>query len=546
MKGTALMILTFSGNIEAVDSGDRRTISGKIAPYGEVGYTSAGKVVFAEGSISAPEPSKVKLLMSHDNSKPVGRMQSITSAKDGLYASFKVSASSRGSDAILLAQEQLMDGLSVGVEVSASEPQKDYLLVTAATLREVSLVESAAFASAAVQKIAAATGDMPVTPVEAAESTSTKITTTNTVINTTTTETETESEAAVTTAPEENAPEAVDATEQAAPTVEAARKIIMPSALNSQRVRHDITSMGAYTSRKVKAALGDEESRLYITAADDFSSAGLGFNPTQYLQSIVSTQGNFGRPAFECVDRQTIPASGMTINRPKFTTYPTVTVEAEGGAVSNTDAVSEYLTASISKYSGMQTLSIELLERSDPGFYDAITNELQNNYLKVTDAAVVAALTAGGTQATAVAATSAGVISYISTEAPLAYTSSSYFAKNYLAGSSQWSLLLGATDSTGRPIYSAGQPMNSGGNSTTTSAKGNVMGLDLYVDRNVVATTIDESAFIIAPEAFTVFESPTAYMSVNVVSNLQVQIAIYGYMATMVNVAGGIRRFNLT
>jgi hypothetical protein len=36
------MLLTFSGNIEAVDNGDRRTISGKIAPYGEVGNTSAG------------------------------------------------------------------------------------------------------------------------------------------------------------------------------------------------------------------------------------------------------------------------------------------------------------------------------------------------------------------------------------------------------------------------------------------------------------------------------------------------------------------------
>jgi HK97 family phage prohead protease len=539
------MILTFSGVVQAVDSGERRIIAGKIAPYGEVGNTSAGRVVFAPNSISAENPDKIKLLMSHDNTKPVGRMKSINSASDGLYASFKISSSTRGNDAILLAQESLMDGLSVGVEVTASEPKDNYLLVTAATLREVSLVESAAFTSAAVQSIAAAVGDMPVTPVEAA---STKVTTTNTVINSTTTETETEteSEAAVTTAPEENAPEATDALEQAAPTVEAARKIIMPSALNSQRVRHDITSMGAYTARKVKASLGDEESRLFVTAADDFSSAGLGFTPTQYLQSIVSTQGNFGRPAFECVDRQTVPASGMTINRPKFTTYPTVTVEAEGGAVSNTDAVSEYLTSSISKYSGMQTLSIELLERSDPGFYDAITNELTNNYLKVTDAAVIAALTAGGTQATAVAATSAGIISYISTEAPLAYTNSSYFAKNYLAGSSQWSLLLGATDSTGRPIYSAANPMNNGGNAATTSAKGNVMGLDLFVDRNVVSTTIDESAFIIAPEAFTVFESPTAYMSVNVVSNLQVQIAIYGYMATMVNIAGGIRRFNLT
>ena len=536
------MILTFSGNVEAVDSGERRTISGKIAPYGEVGNTSAGRVVFAKGSIVAANPDKIKLLMSHDNSKPVGRMKSILSSEDGLYASFSVSQSSRGSDAILLAQEKLMDGLSVGVEVTASKPENDYLLVTAAVLREVSLVESAAFTSAAVQKISAA----EMAAIEAANSMSVKTTVSNTVINTTTTETETESEAAVTTAPDTTTPDATAQEETAVPAVEAARPIIRANPLNSQHVRHDITSAGAYTARKVRAALGDEESKLFITAADDFSSAGLGFTPTQYLKSIVSTQGNFGRPAFECVDRQAIPASGMTINRPKFTTYPAVTVEAEGGAVQNTDAVSEYLTASISKYSGMQTLSIELLERSDPGFYDAITNELANNYAKVTDAAVIAALTAGGTQAATTAATSAGIISFISTESPAAYTGSSYFAKNYLCGSSQWSLLLGATDSTGRPIYSAANPMNAGGNAMTTSAKGNVLGLDMYVDRNVVSTTIDESAFIIAPEAFTVFESPTAYMSVNVVSNLQVQIAIYGYMATMVNIAAGIRRFNLT
>jgi hypothetical protein len=65
------------------------------------------------------------------------------------------------------------------------------------------------------------------------------------------------------------------------------------------------------------------------------------------------------------------------------------------------------------------------------------------------------------------------------------------------------------------------------------------------VDKNVTATTIDNSSYIIAPEALTVFESPTAFMSVNVVSNLQVQVAIYGYMATMLNIAGGIRRFNV-
>ena len=548
------MILTFSGNIEAVDSGERRTISGKIAPYGEIGYTSAGKVVFAEGSISAPEPSRVKLLMSHDNSKPVGRMQSITSAKDGLYASFKVSASSRGSDAILLAQEQLMDGLSVGVEVTASEPKKDYLLVTAATLREVSLVESAAFASAAVQKIAAAAGDMPVTPVEAAESTSTKITTTNTVINTTTTETETESEAAVTTAPDQSAPEAVDATEQAAPTVEAARKIILPSALNSQRVRTPIVNMGSYTEHKIKAALGNEDSKLYITAADDSFTTNPAFNPTQYL-SEFPTNTRFGTPSIDACSRGVLPNSGMTISVPSLVTSaggqsgvaPAVTVEAEAGAVQNTGMVTEYLTGTVSKYSGMNTISVELLERSDPNFYAELTNQLQNAYLKTIDTTINAALITAGQQATGVGATSAGIISYASEAAKLVYEATGYFASNYVANGSQWQLLMGATDSTGRPIYSASQPMNAGGLTQPGSIRGNVLGLDLYVDKNFAATTtIDDSAVILAPEAFTVYQSPQAYMSVNVVSNLQVQVAIYGYMAYIAKMPKGIVRFNYT
>ena len=555
MKGSILMepmLLTFSGNVEAVDSGERRTISGKIAPYGEIGYTSAGKVVFAEGSIVAPEPSRVKLLMSHDNTKPVGRMQSITSAKDGLYASFKVSSSSRGTDAILLAQEQLMDGLSVGVEVTASKPEKDYLLVTAATLREVSLVESAAFASAAVQKIAAAAGEMP---VDAALSTSTKVTTTNTVINTTTTETETEteSEAAVTTAPDQSAPEAVDATEQAAPTVEAARKIILPSALNSQRLRTPITSMATYTEHKIKAALGNDESKLYVTAADDSFSTNPAFNPTQYLSEFVSNT-NFDTPMINALSSGVLPQSGMTVSVPSLVTSaggqsgvaPVVTVEAEAGAVQNTGMVTQYLSGTVKKYSGMNTISVELLERSDPNFYAELTNQLQRAYSLATDAAVIADVVAGGVQGTAVAATSAGIISYVSTESANIYKNTSYFARNYVAGPSQWSLLMGATDSTGRPIYNAAAPMNSGGLSTPTSIRGNVLGLDLYVDHQMVSTTIDDSAFIVAPEAMTVYRSPQAYMSVNVVSNLQVQVAIYGFMATIVKMPNGLVRYNLT
>ena len=505
--------------IQAADT-ERRIISGKVMEYGAIGSTSVGPVVFERGSIQIPNTAKIKLLAQHEPNNPIGRAQSFSTEGNFIHGNFKISNSSKGTDYLTLAAEDLVSGLSVGVEVIASLPKDDYLLVTAATLVEVSLVESPAFENATVTKVAASESEAEQEPTQPT--------------------TETESEAVVEQTPAAAIPEV-----ETAPAVEASRTTIT-TPYNSQTVRHGITSAGQMLKHKILAAQGNDESKLWLTAADDFSSAGLGFTPTQYLRDIVSTEGNFGRPAFECVNRQALPASGMTINRPKFTTYPTTTVEAEGGAVSNTDAVSEYLTSTVSKYSGMQTISVELLERSDPGFFDAITTELQNNYNKVTDAALIAALTAGGTQATAVAATSAGIISYVSQAAPAAYLASSYFAKNYLAGSSQWTLLLGATDTTGRPIYTAGAPMNSGGVAATTSAKGSILGLDLFVDRNVVSTTIDESAFIISPEAFTVFESPTAYMSVNVVSNLQIQVAIYGYLATMVNVSGGIQRFNLT
>jgi len=491
------------------------------------------------------DATKIKLLSQHQSDKPVGRAISFSESTEGIYGSFRLSMSSRGQDALLLAQENLVSGLSVGVDVTASKPMGDYLLVTAAVLKEVSLVESAAFSSASVTDIAAARAAL-----EAATSTKEKTTTINTTI--VETETETESEEAVTTAPENTPETPAEVSAEAAP-VEAARTIIRPSALDSQRVRTPITSMGAYTEHKIKAALGNEDSRLYVTAADDSFTTNPAFNPTQYPSEFVSNT-NFDTPMINALSSGILPATGNTIQVPSLVTSagggsgvaPVVTVEAEAGAVQNTGMVTEYLSGTVKKYAGMNTLSVELLERAqDPNFYAELTNQLQRAYSLATDAAVIADVVAGGVQGTGVAATSAGIISYVSTESANIYKNTSYFAKNYVAGPSQWSLLMGATDTTGRPIYNAAAPMNSGGLSTPTSIRGNVLGLDLYVDHQMVSTTIDDSAFIVAPEAMTVYRSPQAFMSVNVVSNLQIQIAIYGFMATIVKMPNGLVRYNL-
>jgi HK97 family phage prohead protease len=544
------VLLTFSQEIQAADT-ERRIVSGLIAPYGEVGYTSAGAVVFERGSIAIPEATKIKLLMQHQQDKPVGRAISFSDSTEGVYGSFKLSSSTRGQDALVLAQENLVSGLSVGVDVTASKPMGDYLLVTAAVLKEVSLVESAAFSSASVTDIAAARAAL-----EAATSTSTKTTTINTTIVEIETETETESEDVMTTAPETTPDIPAEAPAEAAP-LEASRQIIRPSVLDSQRVRTPIVSMGAYTEHKIRAALGNEDSKLYVTAADDSFTTNPGFNPTQYL-SEFPTNTRFGTPSIDACSRGTLPANGMTINVPSLVTSagggtgvaPVVTVEAEAGAVQNTGMETAYLSGTVSKYSGMNTISIELLERGygDGNFFSELTNQLQNAYLKTLDTTVNAALVTAGTVATtAQAATSAGIIGYASEAARLVYEATGYFANNYIANGAQWQLLTGATDTTGRPIYSSSQPMNAGGLTQPGSIRGNVLGLDLYVDKNFAATTVvDDSAIILAPEAFTVYQSPQAYMSVNVVSNLQVQVAIYGYMATIAKMPKGIIRYNFT
>jgi len=287
--------------------------------------------------------------------------------------------------------------------------------------------------------------------------------------------------------------------------------------------RHGITSMGRYVEHKLRASMGDADSAQWIAAAEDpkvvqaavdsIGTTNPAFNPIQYLKEFVSNT-NFGAPARDAVSRGVLPTSGMTFQIPSLITptnaAPTVAETAEGAAPSDTGMTSQYLTGTVKKYAGQQTVTLELLERSNPVFFDELAKQMELAYLKSIDAAILAGLIAGGTTGTKnYTGDSAGIIDFVSTESALAYKGTSYFAKNYLAGTGQWTTLMGAVDTTGRPIYNATNPWNAAGQSNPSSIKGNVLGLDLLVDYQAVATNIDNSAFIIVPEAVTWYESPT-------------------------------------
>ena len=507
--------LTFNTTVEAADA-DRRIIAGKIVPFGEIGHTSAGQVVFEKGSISYNTGGKIKLLLEHNAKDPIGVMQSASEDTSGIYASFKIAPTTKGNDALIEASE-LRDGLSVGVIVDAAEPRNGILYVTKASLKEVSLVQAAAFESAAVQSVAAS----EVVP-EPVEETQTQ---------------PTESEASV--------DNATPAPEVEAQKVEASQPKYTPIAHTSPR--SPILTGGNYLEHSIRAKLGNEDSRQWVLAADDSFTTNPAFSPVSYVRDVAQNT-NADRPVIEaCGGTRPLNSYGMTVSIPKITANSTAPTVAEGGdATTSTAITSAYINATVIKKMGWQRYSVELLDRSDPSFYEIMLKNLRDAYAQATDAYVIAQITAGGTAATATDADSAGIISFVSTESPAAYSATKRVARAFTSGVSIWSLLLGAKDTTGRPIYNAGQPMNSAGSAVPTSLRGNVLGLDYYVDPNMVSTSIDESAFIIEPNSIEIFESPALTLATNVPTTGEIELALYGYIAAGVTFAGGLRRFNLT
>jgi len=527
------MLLNFNQDLTC-DSG-RRIISGKIVPFNnEIGHTSAGKVIFESGSIAIHETAKIKLLLEHDAKMPIGRAIQFTTTDNEITASFKIAETTRGNDSLVEASQDLRSGLSVGVQVIASQPRDGILYIQEARLQEVSLVQAAAFDSAAVTSVAASEPE-PELVEESPETPETQ---------------QTESEASV--------DNATPTPEVEAAKVEASRPTAV-TAMAYSEVRSPIKSKATYLQHTIKAQLGNDDSRDYVRAADaqaanvmnfadDSFTTNPAFNPVQYVGTVVDTLIG-SRPLIDAFGgTKALSNSGMVVSIPKITTSGTVATTGEGAAPSETGIVSAYVNATVVKMAGLQRYSVELLERSsdNPAFFQAMLDNMQRAYNKATDAYVVAEATSGGTQGATCAASSAGIISYVSVEAPAAYLATGEVATAYVGGTSQWSLLLGATDSTGRPIYNAGSPYNSGGSAIPTSLRGNVLGLDFYVDPNMVSTTIDESAFIIVPSSMYIAESPVLRLSTNVPTSGEIETMLYGYIAAKTLVAGGIRRFNLT
>ena len=496
---------------------ESRIIAGRIVQWDAVGNTSAGQTKFLENSITLGKDTK--LVLEHEQTKPIGKLVEWSQDATGITASFKIAKTTAGNDALEEAATGLRSDFSVGVQVADWSNDNGVMAISSSALVEVSLVTSGAIPGAEVQKVAAV--DTPEISEESQE----------------VTQSNPEGEqVSDTTVPEASAAETVEA---AKVEVKAATAPYI-----STTVRNPIVDKASYLEHSVRAKLGSEESRMFVAAAADVTD-NAGLVPTRQLTEVINGISNADRPTIDSISRGALPDAGMSFEIPKITVAPTVAVATEGGTPSETDQNAAFVTVNVQKFIGQQTFSLELLDRSSPAFFAELVRQMEYAYAKATDARVNAVLETNGTNGGDRAALTTGalVADFVADAAVSIYSNTLGFAQNILVSPDQWGVLMGLVDSSNRPIFQQTvNPQNAGGDLTATAIRGNLLGLNLRVSR-ALAGVGDNSMIIVNPDAYTWYESPRLSLQTNLISTGQVQVGYYGYGAVATKLAAGAYRY---
>ena len=514
--------LDFSIKVDATDF-PKRELSGRIVTWNEEGVTSSGSTLFKEGSITFGNTTK--LLLEHRRESPIGFLKSYKVGKEGIDAVFSIGNTTAGSDSLVEASTGLRDGFSVGVIAEKYKNVDGVLEVSASSCKEVSLVTDPAIASAKVSIAANLEDNSTSEPVKVAEVEKENPTT--------------EGETQV----EENQP----VPEASAEQVEASQSVNATASrpLYFAKPRSPINSQATYLEHTIRASIRpNSDSALWVRAADDSMATEVGFNPTRQLTEVINGLTNYTRSNIDAIRTFALPDAGMSFEIPKITAVPTVAATAEEAAPSETATTASYITGTVSKYAGQNTLSVELIDRSSPAFFEELLRLMAGAYAKATDTAVNAGLiTAAALDATTVATypTASELLGIVSRGSASVYAGTQRFARNIIMNTSQWANAM-TLNNNGAPLYNVAAGTNNftGGQVNPTSIRGNIAGLDLYVTANTIQTgDTDASILIVNPEAYTWYESGSYRLRADVIASGQISVMVYSYGAIATKIGAG-------
>jgi HK97 family phage prohead protease len=515
------MKVTTPFTITAADS-EARTITGQIVAFDQSANASTGKVMFKSGSLT---PANVKLNLEHDPSRPIGKTLTMELSPDGksLMATFKISKTTAGSDAI----QEAMDGLRDGFSVEANAKDFGYnedgtMVVNDAELVGVALTHNPAFDSARVSQVAATTApENSESSTDEAEAQPQQSTEGDVVENTVT------------------EPTAAEPTVEASAQVQAAAKPV-----NFIASRNPIVSPETFLMHKVNAMRGDEQSRAFVAAATATTDSP-GLIPTRQLREVVNGLSDNVRASIDSISTGTLPTAGMVFQIPKVTALPDVDQIDELDPITPSGLETEFINVNVKSFKGSSVMSVELADRSDPLYYSELISAMSSQYARSTNAYNSAQIITGATKtATGIGSdiTAAEFLTWVAGGAVSVYTNTFKFADAIVVSPQMWGRIQGFNDA-GRPIYNALNPMNAAGNAQPRSLRGSVNGIDLWVD-TALSGLGSNSMYVINRDAYTWYESPRLELRTNYLEDGSIGVLMYGYGATATKIAAGAYAFN--
>jgi HK97 family phage prohead protease len=508
----------------------RRTISGTAVPYNVPATVSDGTaVIFRPGSLPV-EGKAPRLFMYHDASMPVGVVTERVDTEQGMMFSAKISATSLGNDAMVMAQDGTIDQVSVGVNPTKfSYDEAGTMIIEAADWMELSLVPIGAFGDAANIVSVAASIHQELEEV---------------VLNE-----EVVPEQEIEPMSEVTVP-AVEATIPTAPIFAQAKKeFVLPSAGEYMAAYH----IGGDTFANINKAVADytasKKTALQAAAGDVITTDTPGLLPVPVLGPLVQDL-NFIRPVVEALGARAYPDGGAqkTFIRPTITTHTSVAAQAnELAGASATTMVIASNSVTKTTLAGQVTLSVQDIDFTSPAAMQLILNDLMGEYMIASDNFAADALLTSANASGVWDGTPEDFLKSVYDSAVDISNGRNFTPTHMFVSPDVWGQIGQLVDSSKRPLFPfigaglTGQNALGGGNAT--SWNGNPIGLQLVVDSNFAAKTmIITRVGQGSGDAFEFYESIRGLMSVEVPATLGRTMSFHGYVSTFAAIGGMIRK----
>lgn len=274
-----------------------------------------------------------------------------------------------------------------------------------------------------------------------------------------------------------------------------------------------------------------------------------GVLPPQYLSSLYVDLIREGRPVANVLSGPPLPDTGMTLTIPRLASGVAVAAQAsENSAVQETDADTDQLSVPVRTVAGMQDVSRQAVDRTDPAFDRIIMGDLVAAYDEELDRQVIAADGSSGTHTGLLSVGSPVAVTYTDASP----TAVELLPKGYDALQQMWAAIkrgathvvmsprraawLAAATSAETPVFP--QTVTAGGR-VGEQTSGFIMsfaGVPVIVDGNIPTTlgggTEDAIIFLCAPQ-IPLFEGPLN-MAVETspgANTLTVRFVAYAYSA---------------